>query len=547
MSVDLTPFAAVRPSAQPGSSRTPLAILGAALLALAIGLAGVPQLRRIGLAGGVGSLAAGSTAAARPAARRDQTPVGRAAGPSTEAVPGAGPGAPGASSDARSDQGPPDTSSDARSDQGPPGMSSDASFRAVVAPPRGVVLADLALSPRAALAVGLPLAALGLLGAVLAGIAAPAARVDPWPRMLLLALASLAFAVGCGISARAVPWQWIADWPACAPSKQVVRQPRVWGLVGLALGVVLTAIAAAVWWQFRFQTSEATRGAFVWLAALVTAVATILWYSGTLRLQRPTLWTLIPWLLFLLALLPRAWNNANLPYGVWFDEAEAGLQARRFLQEGRFTPITDTYGRDASLVYYFIAVLRPSSRAPILAARLVSAVIGAACAPLLYFMGRELYGWRVGLAAGVLLAASLPAPRRLPSRLGSDLAAVLRHPGDLVAGPRRSHRAVDGRGVGRPGRRAGLARLYRLARAACCGPGHGAVRRLVAALESASARHAVWPGGVVGGAGRAARADLRTPGPGGIQRAAEPDADSERARQPRAAAWRDGRTCRSTY
>src|SRR5205823_14097357 len=113
------------------------------------------------------------------------------------------------------------------------------------------------------------------------------------------------------------------------------------------------------------------------------------------------LWSLVPLALFLVALVPRAWDNANLPYGVWFDEAEGGLQARRLLLEGRFTPITDTYGRDASLFYYSMAAAQAVIKDPVLAQRLISAIVGAACAPLIYFMGRELFGWRVGLAAAV--------------------------------------------------------------------------------------------------------------------------------------------------
>ena len=348
---DLSGLSDVRSStAEAGWARAPLAILGAALLALAVGLSLVPLVRRSRV---VGSLGVPSGTAAANLERERVSSSDRA--------------------------------------------------------PRGLLLSDLPLSADAALAVGLPLAGLGLVGAVLAeiAVASPLTRVDPWPRMLLLALASLVFAVGCGISARAVPWQWIAGWPACAKSPLPLGRPRrLFGLAGVVLAAVLSLVAAFVWRHFGFQTPEATTGALFWLGALGMTAATILWYAGALRPTRPTLWTLIPWLLFLVALLPRAWNNANLPYGVWFDEAEAGLQARRFLQEGRFTPITDTYGRDASLVYYFIAGAQAIIPDPILAARLVSALIGAACAPLIYFMGRELYGWRVGLVAGVVLAAS---------------------------------------------------------------------------------------------------------------------------------------------
>src|SRR5207253_8728222 len=106
---------------------------------------------------------------------------------------------------------------------------------------------------------------------------------------------------------------------------------------------------------------------------------------------------------FLLALAPRIWNQADLPYGIWFDEADSVLQGRRLVEEGRYTPITDAYG-DTSLFYYLVTAVQQVLRDPVLAVRTSAAVIGALNAPLVYLLGRELWGWRVGLAAGVLLA-----------------------------------------------------------------------------------------------------------------------------------------------
>jgi hypothetical protein len=248
------------------------------------------------------------------------------------------------------------------------------------------------------------LLALGAGGAVAAEVwvADPTAKNDPWPRLAWLVVASLVFAVGAALSARSLPWRWIAEWPGSVePSAR--RSGADLGLASAILAFGLAAAAASTWWLGRFETPEASRGALFWLAALLVVVAAL---SLGSRLPRLSLWTLVPWALFALALAPRAWHNADLPYGVWFDEAEAGVQARTLLQTGVFTPVTDTYGRDASLFYYAIAAAQALIPDPVLAGRLVSAVVGALCAPLMYFLGRELFGWRVGLAAAVLLAAS---------------------------------------------------------------------------------------------------------------------------------------------
>ena len=210
--------------------------------------------------------------------------------------------------------------------------------------------------------------------------------------------------VGCVLTAQVVPLAWLSDWPGLpAPG---IRLSRHWPvLAGSAFRRCSRLLAAVTWWQQRFQTPEATRGAVFWLLAIVIAAALCARWC-VWRMPAPSVWTALPWLLYGLALAPRIWNGADLPYGIWFDEAQAGLEARRLLAEGRYTPITDTFGRDASLFYYLIAVAQQLIKDPVAAGRAVAALVGAANAPLLYLLGRELFGWRVGLAAGVLIATS---------------------------------------------------------------------------------------------------------------------------------------------
>jgi Dolichyl-phosphate-mannose-protein mannosyltransferase/PA14 domain len=266
--------------------------------------------------------------------------------------------------------------------------------------------APLLLPTRYALAVGAGAFALGGLGALLAAVRLtdPLAPADPWPRLSLLVLSSLVWAIGCALTVPSAKLRWIADWPTFGESvRRPARSRRRAPLVGVLGAAVLSVIAAAIWWSQRFRTPDATRGAMLWLVAIAIAAVTCASVC-TWRLPRLSLWTLLPWLLYLLALAPRIWNVADLPYGLWFDEAQAGLEARRLLAEGRFTPITDTYGRDASLFYYLISAASLVVADPISAGRGVAALVGAANAPLLYLLGRELFGWRVGLAAGVLVA-----------------------------------------------------------------------------------------------------------------------------------------------
>ncbi|HEV7666497.1 MAG TPA: PA14 domain-containing protein [Chloroflexota bacterium] len=337
--VDLAPYSAFRPSTGAAAARLPLAALGSLLLVLALAATAWPYRRLI-------SLPQRSAAAS----------VGPSAGVATQIA---------------------------------------------AEPPSAAPTSSATWRP----ALGLLLIAVGAFGAIAAElqVADAAARLDPWPKLAALLLASLVFAVGAALTAAVLPWRWVVAPRPCRPDPSRGR-PYI-GIAGGVATLVLAGIAGQTWWFGRFQTPDAARGALLWFAALAIAAGTLAHYGQLPRLRRDWL-TLVPWLLFVVALIPRVWSNADLPFGVWFDEAEAGLQARKFLTTGVFTPITDTYGRDAALFYYLIAAAQALIPDPVLAARLIAAVVGALCAPLVYLLGRELFGWRVGLAAGLLLATS---------------------------------------------------------------------------------------------------------------------------------------------
>jgi 4-amino-4-deoxy-L-arabinose transferase-like glycosyltransferase len=347
--VDLAPYASLQPGAAPRPVNIPLAILGGLMLVFAAAIAGRSQL----------------------AATRKQRIAHH--------------GAPHAERYVAPESPPP---------------------QAPEAPPSAV---RRLIPDRVAAPLGAVLLALGGIGVVIAGllVADPTAQLEPWSRLAALVLGSLVFATGCRLSLQARPAHWLATWPG-RPGAPRSASPRSRSMTTTAvvLCAVLAGAAATIWWQAHFETVEATRAALLWLAGVLIAVAVCARAAPAHQMTRPTARILIPWLLFAVALAPRVWHNADLPYGVWFDEAEAGLQARKFLQGVQYTPITDTYGRDASLFYYLIAAAQTLIPDPVLAARLVSATVGALCAPLVYLLGRELFGWQVGVVAGLVLATS---------------------------------------------------------------------------------------------------------------------------------------------
>ncbi len=227
---------------------------------------------------------------------------------------------------------------------------------------------------RRAFALGTSLFVVGLVGVCWTqlALAAPTGKIDPWPRLALLIVSAVAWAAGCLISARALPLRWVANWPVCVPPGT--------------------------------GAPDATRGMLIWLVALaLAAVACAGGAIGRLPRHRPSLMASIPFLLFVLAIVPRLWQAADLPYGLWFDEAQGALEVRRVFHQGTYTPILNTYGKDTSGFFYLISGLSLFLGDTILAARTAAALVGALTVPAVYLLGRELYGWRVGLAAGLLL------------------------------------------------------------------------------------------------------------------------------------------------
>ncbi|MDQ2808601.1 MAG: glycosyltransferase family 39 protein, partial [Chloroflexota bacterium] len=103
----------------------------------------------------------------------------------------------------------------------------------------------------------------------------------------------------------------------------------------------------------------------------------------------------------------RLWNLDNVPPGLWFDEAQNGIVGLNLLKAGAIHPtfIAD-FTQMGALPFYFFGLVLKVTGTLVWPLRLLPALAGAIIAPLLYLLGARLYGWRVGLAAGGLVAVS---------------------------------------------------------------------------------------------------------------------------------------------
>jgi 4-amino-4-deoxy-L-arabinose transferase-like glycosyltransferase len=106
------------------------------------------------------------------------------------------------------------------------------------------------------------------------------------------------------------------------------------------------------------------------------------------------------------ALTLRLYRLGEVPFGIWYDEAQAGLNALRVLTEMDYWPLFD---RLIDSMGHYILLIAGSFRlfgADTESLRLVSALMGTASAGAAILVGRELFGWSFAWVPAFLVAFS---------------------------------------------------------------------------------------------------------------------------------------------
>lgn len=259
---------------------------------------------------------------------------------------------------------------------------------------------------------GVALALLGLLALLMAGVGQWRASVltEATPGFVLLLSGALLAALAAVRSAARWPLCWLTPLHASPPSG---REPVAWRrVVVLLLATGIGASAAGTWWRNGFVTPHTGLAAEWWLDAVLIAWLAVCLPSQPVDALRGWVarrgwrgWAL-PLGVFLAALAVRLWDLAAVPYGVWFDEAETGLEARRILAGAPFEPLSRNFGRDPLAFFWLTAGSFALFGDALFSLRLVGATMGAFGALFTALLGRQWFGWRVGLAAGLFLAFS---------------------------------------------------------------------------------------------------------------------------------------------
>lgn len=183
-------------------------------------------------------------------------------------------------------------------------------------------------------------------------------------------------------------------------------------LVGVWL--ILLAVGASVFGYISFgQENDNLQGWRIYLASLGLYISggLLLTPGASPSLELRSIFPnrriiLVLSLILGLALFMRFYNFTEQPFGIWYDEAEAGLQARRMLQNPDYRPI---FYHAINVTGHFLAAYALALRwlgDNIYSIRFVSVLFGLAGVLAAFLFGQALRGARFGLTLAFLVAVA---------------------------------------------------------------------------------------------------------------------------------------------
>jgi hypothetical protein len=181
------------------------------------------------------------------------------------------------------------------------------------------------------------------------------------------------------------PWMAAATVTSIISLLTILRQANGLGITLYAASIALFAVAL---WRGSGESTEASSG-----------------HSKHGQEPKGIFAHIDLWLLAILAiaLFLRLYKFPSIPFGTWYDEAVAGLDARRVLQDASYQPIFwESMNHPAHHLYLFALAMRLFGD-NILALRTVSVLFGIGTVLAAYLFGREYGGRRWGLLFAFLV------------------------------------------------------------------------------------------------------------------------------------------------
>ena len=185
-----------------------------------------------------------------------------------------------------------------------------------------------------------------------------------------------------------------------------------WGLRALGLSILFAGLA---FWLF----GESIPAVYPWLLHLGSIgllIFSSFWINkakdsvGTLEDQSNHRWNWLEFgvLFFILviATFMRLYRFNQIPFGLWYDEADNGLNALSILNEPGYLPVfvksTNLPAHFLYLIAFFFRIFGTST----LTLRMVSVIFGLATVAASFLLGSELFNRRLGLVLAFFLAVS---------------------------------------------------------------------------------------------------------------------------------------------
>ncbi|MDM8530414.1 PA14 domain-containing protein [Anaerolineales bacterium HSG25] len=180
--------------------------------------------------------------------------------------------------------------------------------------------------------------------------------------------------------------------------------------VGLWLIVMATGTASLAYWLFS-DTSNYPQGWWVYMGSIMLLVGGVFTLTKgddpltELKRLVPNQQTaLMLAAILLIAMFMRLYNFYEQPFGIWFDESAAGLQARLIVDDPDYRPIFFTPINVTGHLLRLYAFALDNFGDTIQAMRLVSVAFGLGAVFAAYLFGRELHSPNFGLILAFLLA-----------------------------------------------------------------------------------------------------------------------------------------------
>ncbi|MDO9300581.1 MAG: PA14 domain-containing protein [Anaerolineales bacterium] len=183
-----------------------------------------------------------------------------------------------------------------------------------------------------------------------------------------------------------------------------------WGGISLVLAILFAALA---FWLFGEDIPEY----FPWLAHRISIgllIFSSFWLNKSTGISESQSnnkkWNWLEVGIFLailvIAAFMRLYRLDQIPFGLWYDEADNGLSALAILNQSEYLPVfvksTNLPAHFLYLIVFFFKILGVS----VLTIRTLSVAFGMATVVVSFFLGNELFDRRLGLVFAFFIAVS---------------------------------------------------------------------------------------------------------------------------------------------